>query len=291
MPRIFISYRRDDSGYVADILADRIRATFGPDSVFMDVDAIPLGVDFREHINNALAQCDILLAIIGENWAAKSADGSKRRIDEPTDFVRMELETALARNIPVIPVLAGKATMPSAHDLPATLEPLSFRNATELRSGRELDHHVETLIRGLRVHMAPDERSSKTAAKSLPKKAAKSQLTTAAKNQPKTPATSKPKTAAKSKPKDAFKKEWTASYEGNRIRVTNWWTFSGEGEAKLFINNTCVDSSTELSAVSLHGTVKGPDGADHIVKVFFGGLLTVKVKISVDGVQIGGDSF
>ena len=78
-----------------------------------------------------------------------------RRIDDPTDFVRIEIEAALQRQIPIVPVLVGEARMPMENDLPEPLRPLVFRNAAELRSGRDMNHHVELLIRGLRAHFAP----------------------------------------------------------------------------------------------------------------------------------------
>ena len=250
MPHIFISYRREDSGYVANILADRIRAAFGADSVFMDVDTIPLGVDFRDHINQAVSRCEVLLAIIGDHWFVQSDDSSQRRIDEAGDFVRIELEAALNRNIPVIPVLASKAKMPSSEELPDSLKPLAFRNATELRSGRDMNHHLDELIQGLRFHLKPRAKENGE------------------------------------KPDGATSQEWTATYEGNSIRVTNWWTWAGQGEAKLYLNGDCVDTNT---GSSLRGVFRDDAGVDHVVEVLFGGLVTVKAKISIDGVKIGGD--
>lgn len=281
MSRIFISYRRDDAGYVAGILADRIHGTFGAGSVFMDVDTIPLGVDFRKHINHAVAQCEVLLAIIGDNWLAKSPDSSKRRIDEPSDFVRIELEAALARNIPVIPVLVGSATMPSPHELPTALEPLAFRNASELRSGRDMNHHVDVLVRGLRVHLAVDERSSKTDSTGPLKGVFSKEWILSYDRQQ----VGRQLEQQSKKPWYALSREWTASYDGNQIRVTYWWT-SGETGYGLYINGTCVDITCPLRC-----TVQDQGGSDHIVEVVFGGWIGTKAKISVGGVQIGGDSF
>jgi hypothetical protein len=154
MPRIFLSYRREDSEHIAGRLYDRLKARFGRGNVFMDLDTIPFGVDFREHLGQAVARCDVLLAVIGEAWLdVRFENGPRqgqRRLDDPADFVRIEVESALARNIPVIPVLVGKAAMPAEQELPqGTLRALAFRNAAEVRSGRDFHDHVSRLIRGI----------------------------------------------------------------------------------------------------------------------------------------------
>lgn len=154
MPRIFISYRRDDTGYIAGMLAERLEEVFGKEAVFIDVDAIPLGVDFREYLNQAVAKSDLMLALIGDDWLnVKNTQGS-RRLDDPADFVRIEIEAALKQKIPVIPVLLAQANMPLESELPPSLQSLAFRNAAEIRSGRDLNHHIEQLIKGLKVHYA-----------------------------------------------------------------------------------------------------------------------------------------
>ncbi|HEV7472465.1 MAG TPA: S1 RNA-binding domain-containing protein [Pyrinomonadaceae bacterium] len=149
MAQIFISYRRSDTAYVAATLNDKLQQHFGPDSVFFDVDNIPLGVDFRHYIESAVGQCDVLLVVIGDQWSGATDNSGKRRIDNPSDFVRVEIEAALKRNIPVIPVLVGEARMPSSTDLPPSIEKIAFRNAAEIRAGRDLRQHIEHLIRGL----------------------------------------------------------------------------------------------------------------------------------------------
>lgn len=149
MARIFISYRRRDSGYLADTLYNRLQEHFGPDSVFFDVDTIPLGVDFVEFIGNAVGKCEILLAIIGDLWLGSVDDRGNRRLDDPSDFVRIEIESALKRDILVIPILAGEAEMPKANDLPPSLQRVVRRNAAELRSGRHLHQQIDRLIEGL----------------------------------------------------------------------------------------------------------------------------------------------
>jgi formylglycine-generating enzyme required for sulfatase activity len=153
MPKIFISYRREDSEHVTGRIHDRLEPRFGRENVFLDVDTIPFGVDFREHLERAVSKCDILLAVIGDGWLdIRFKEGTRqgqRRLDDPGDFVRIEIESALARGIPVIPLLVGRANMPGQQELPEVLRQLAFRNAAEVRSGRDFNDHVERLIRGI----------------------------------------------------------------------------------------------------------------------------------------------
>ena len=148
MPKIFISYRRDDSIVFAGRICDRLAAHFGKDSVFMDVDSIPFGVDFRQHLTDAVSGCDVFLALIGEAWLTVNQNG-QCRLDDPRDFVRIEIEAALARGISVIPVLLGKATMPREEELPSGMAALAYRNAANIDAGRDFHSHMDRLIRGL----------------------------------------------------------------------------------------------------------------------------------------------
>jgi hypothetical protein len=116
--KIFISYRRDDSAGYAGRLYDRLAEHFGKDSIFMDIDTIPPGVDFVEHIEGAVGECAALIALIGKRWLTIEDDQGKRRISNPHDFVRIEVAAALDRNIRVIPALVGRAAMPRADQLP-----------------------------------------------------------------------------------------------------------------------------------------------------------------------------
>src|ERR1700733_7482346 len=148
MPKIAISYRRKDSDAITGRIRDRIARHFGDDSVFMDIDNIPLGIDFRKRIQEVLHENQILLAIIGPNWTGP-AQGARARIFDPTDPVRIEVETAVQRGIPTIPVLVGGATMPSASELPESLKDLPFYNAGEVSSGVDFHPHVDRLIRAM----------------------------------------------------------------------------------------------------------------------------------------------
>jgi hypothetical protein len=146
MPQIFLSYRRGPTGYVATLLAEELRARFGPDAVFMDVDSIPVGADFRDRLTAAVADCQVLLALIGDDWTTTRLADGLRRIEDPNDFVRVEIEAALERGIPVVPILTGGATVPLASELPEPLKPLAFRNAAELRSGPNLKGQMQSLM-------------------------------------------------------------------------------------------------------------------------------------------------
>jgi hypothetical protein len=132
---IFVSYRRDDSSGHAGRLFDRLVNHFGKDRIFMDIDTIEPGEDFVTVIENAVGSCEILIAIIGRNWLSGTG-GTTGRLDNPNDFVRVEIATALRRDIRVIPVLVQRATMPKPQDLPDDLAKLSRRNAIELTDAR-----------------------------------------------------------------------------------------------------------------------------------------------------------
>jgi hypothetical protein len=130
---IFVSYRREDSSHLAGRLYDRLADRFGEGQVFIDVDAIEPGVDFAEEVNRAVEACMVLVAVIGLNWLTATNERGHRRLDDPDDFVRLEIETALARGVRVIPVLADGAVAPRWQDLPQSLAGLARRNAFMIR--------------------------------------------------------------------------------------------------------------------------------------------------------------
>ncbi len=134
--RIFISYRREDTAYPAGWLYDRLTDRFAKGQVFKDIDSIKLGDDFVAVITTAVGSCDVLLALIGDRWLTVTGEDGRRRVDDPDDFVRLELEAALARNVRVIPILVEGARMPSAAELPASLTGLVRRQALELSPAR-----------------------------------------------------------------------------------------------------------------------------------------------------------
>lgn len=132
LSKIFISYRRSESAAHAGRLSDQLTARFGSQIIFIDIESIEPGRDFVEAIESGVSSCQILLAVIGQQWLTCS-DESGRRLDDPNDFVRLEIATALKRNIRVIPVLVQGAAMPRKQDLPDALAPLARRHAWEVR--------------------------------------------------------------------------------------------------------------------------------------------------------------
>jgi TIR domain-containing protein len=130
--RVFLSYRREETKHAAGRLADRIAERFSSSQVFVDVDSIPPGVDFSEATQHAISGCDVLLALIGPRWTTLENAEGRRRLDDPEDFVVLELRAALDRGIPVIPVLVDGANMPTPTELPPGLERFTRRNAVHL---------------------------------------------------------------------------------------------------------------------------------------------------------------
>lgn len=144
--RIFISYRRDDSAGYAGRLFDYLSAHFGARNVFMDIDTIEPGEDFRTAVSNAVETCDVVLVMIGKHWAGMLDAQGQRRLDDPRDLVRMEVASALVNpRGRVIPVLVRDASMPGEHELPNDLKELSWRNAIDL-SDHRFQYDVRKLI-------------------------------------------------------------------------------------------------------------------------------------------------
>jgi hypothetical protein len=146
MAKIVISYRRSDSAGITGRIFDRLTARYG-DAVFMDVDKIPFGIDFRKHIRDVLSECDVLIVVVGARWLG--FDQGKSRIHDEDDPVRVEIEAGLQRNIPIIPALVEGAAMPKASELPDSVRDFAFRNAIQIDSGRDFNQHAERLIRAI----------------------------------------------------------------------------------------------------------------------------------------------
>jgi hypothetical protein len=151
---IFISYRRDDTEGEAGRLFDDLVRSFHEDSVFMDVSGINPGMDFRQAIDENVGSCGVLLAIIGPAWCSIRNSAGGRRLDDPNDFVRLEIASALARNIAVIPVLVHDAKMPRPEELPDNLKNLAFRNSVEITHAR-WNSDVQLLTQALARYVAP----------------------------------------------------------------------------------------------------------------------------------------
>lgn len=152
MGGIFICYRRKDSGYIAGRMQRDLAEHFGADQVFLDGTGIKAGADFHERLGKQVNSCDALVAVIGDDWLTASQNG-KRRLDDPKDWVRQEIGSALARDILVVPVLVEDAQPPTAADLPPALRPLTKRNCLELRAAdwddgmRKLNEALEDVVR------------------------------------------------------------------------------------------------------------------------------------------------
>jgi hypothetical protein len=161
---VFLSYRREDASGHAGRLYDLLAARYGARSVFMDVDAIPLGSEFGETIRRAVASCDVLIAVIGRGWLDARDENGRRRLDDPDDFVRHEIESALAEGVVVVPAPVQGAGIPPSDALPPSLSALSRRQGFELSDAGWQDD-VSRLIRRLEAvaeekpaEHVPDER-------------------------------------------------------------------------------------------------------------------------------------
>jgi hypothetical protein len=147
--RIFISYRREDSAGHAGRVHDRLEREFGRELIFMDVDAVPLGVNFVKALREEVAKCDVLLAVIGPTWLDSRDEAGHRRLDNPNDFVRVEVAAALQRQIPVIPILLDGTKIPNAERLPEEMRELALRNGLDVRHS-SFQADIDKLIRSLK---------------------------------------------------------------------------------------------------------------------------------------------
>lgn len=142
--KVFISYRRSDNANISGRIYDRLIHTFGKDNIFKDTYSIPLGVDFKEYIRKEITKSDILLAIIGKGWLGLTKQNNK--LNEPLDFVRLEIASAFEKNIPVIPLLVSNASMPEEGDLPDELIKLVYMNGIQIRSGPDFENDINRLL-------------------------------------------------------------------------------------------------------------------------------------------------
>jgi TPR repeat protein len=136
LPKVFISYRREDTPGHAGRLYDRLKQEFGADNVFIDVDTLLPGDDFVDLIGETLGQCNLMIALIGPRWLTAADDHGRLRLDDQRDFVRIEILTALERRIRTVPVLVDRALMPQEQELPEALRLLARRQAIELSDTR-----------------------------------------------------------------------------------------------------------------------------------------------------------
>ncbi len=148
MSKIAISYRRSDSQDITGRIFDRLVEHYGKDTVFRDIDNIRPGIDFRKQIADALRTAEVLVVVVGPRWLGRSK-GGEVRMENEADPVRIEVETALGRGIPVIPLLVGGSAMPTTTQLPGSLRDFAYRHAVTIDGGRDFDHHVAGLVRAL----------------------------------------------------------------------------------------------------------------------------------------------
>jgi hypothetical protein len=150
---IFISYRRTDSADVLGRINDRLVHAFGKDSIFRDIDSIPAGLDFRTYLRNGVQDCKVCLVMIGKGWLDTRSQSGARRLDDPADHHRIEIETALGRGIPVIPVLIQGAPMPLEDELPAGIRELASRNARMVRPDPDFGPDMDRLVNALKQYV------------------------------------------------------------------------------------------------------------------------------------------
>ncbi len=153
MTAIFISYRQEDTGHIAPRIFERLEAALGTGSVSMDTGCVPFGVDFQDYLDEEVGHARIVLVLIGHGWAGATDATGQRRLENPLDFVRIDVESASRRKLPMGPVLIGGALMPRAEQLPESMRPLLHFNAVPVDDGPNFDVHMDRLIAALTQHL------------------------------------------------------------------------------------------------------------------------------------------
>ncbi|MFD9735650.1 toll/interleukin-1 receptor domain-containing protein [Umezawaea sp. NPDC059074] len=151
MPKFFVNYRTVDSVHSAAAIADRLARHFGPENVFRDRDSLALGALYPKKIRRALERCDKVLAVIGPTWLDVEDAFGRRRLDNPKDWVRTELQMAFERDIPVVPVLLDNTPLPSFDQLPAVIAQLSNCAYWQVRQ-KSFESDLRGLIAGISAH-------------------------------------------------------------------------------------------------------------------------------------------
>jgi hypothetical protein len=164
---VFLSYRRDDTEGHAGHLGEWLVRRFGRDNVFRDVDSVLPGEDFVARITDAIRSCDVVLVLIGKSWLTTLDAAGQRRIDSPRDYVRLEIEAALANGVRTIPVLFQNANMPDEHELPETIATLARLQASVVAAGR-WEHDVERLLNVIGGPITPDADARTSSDRSKP---------------------------------------------------------------------------------------------------------------------------
>jgi TIR domain len=164
---IFVSYRRNDSPGFAGRIGDRLISHFGHENVFIDIDSIPPGVDFVKVLSEHVADCAVLVAVIGKKWLTVTDEHDRRRLEDPNDYLRIEIESALKRDIRVIPVLVDGATIPDQDELPNGLKPLAHRNGIDISYTR-FDSDAQRLIEAIVAVTGEPGKRNWTSSQKLP---------------------------------------------------------------------------------------------------------------------------
>lgn len=154
MKTVFISYRRSDSAGYTRSMYHSLRKTFSDQQIFLDVDDIKAGSDFKKELEKQLDNSQALLVMIGKKWLNIRGKNAQRRLDSPNDWVHIEIKRALKRNIPVIPILVEGANMPKMAELPDDLKPLACRQALLLNHA-SFDYHVARIINVISEFITP----------------------------------------------------------------------------------------------------------------------------------------
>lgn len=155
-PTIFLSYRRDDTEHITGRIRDRLGSHFGEHAIFRDVDSIPPGIDFVRKVEEAIRAARVLVAVIGPQWVEAIDRQGRRRLEQPDDPVRFELETAFSAGVPIVPVLVKQAAMPAREDLPASLAVLPPINAVMIPPEPYFSDGVKRLAAAIDGLLRPD---------------------------------------------------------------------------------------------------------------------------------------
>jgi hypothetical protein len=145
MTMIMVSYRRADAQDMAGRISDHLIGKYGEKSVFFDFNSISTGVNYRKRIEKAIRESDVIVAVVGLHWLGQTPDGKPPRLHEANDPVRVELETAMKHNKPILPLLVNGARMPNESELPDSLRELSSYNAAKVDSGQDFRMHMRRL--------------------------------------------------------------------------------------------------------------------------------------------------
>ncbi len=156
MGGIFLSYRRADSQDIVGRVYDRLKEHFPADRLFRDLDSLPLGRPFPLALEESIARADVTLVVIGPKWVSVTDTRGMRRLDDPEDFVRREVEQSMSNNLPVIPVLVSNTIMPASEDLPQSLRPLIYYHGISVRPDPDFHRDMDRLIARLLTLVSPE---------------------------------------------------------------------------------------------------------------------------------------